>query len=110
MIRNERGVPAVSPIAPGRRPRLRRSDAPDRRQAAPRRSAEIQMLEKCVCQLAGGVPHQPQTLQTPDRVERELREASIRNALALAASVMRSPTWSVNDHESRPPQAEPETE
>ena len=34
-----------------------------------------------------------QALQTPDRVERELREASIRNAFALAASVMRSPAW-----------------
>ena len=34
-----------------------------------------------------------QALQTPDRVERELREASIRNALALAASVMRAPSW-----------------
>lgn len=33
-----------------------------------------------------------QALQTPDRVERELREANIRNAFALAASVMRSPT------------------
>jgi site-specific recombinase XerD len=34
-----------------------------------------------------------QALQTPDRVERELREASIRNALALAASVLRAPSW-----------------
>ena len=36
-----------------------------------------------------------QALQTPDRVERELREANIRNAFALAASVMRSPAWPV---------------
>jgi hypothetical protein len=34
-----------------------------------------------------------QALQTPDPVERELREASIRNAFALVAAVMRSPTW-----------------
>jgi len=34
-----------------------------------------------------------QALQTPDRVERELREANIRNAFALAASVMHSSTW-----------------
>jgi hypothetical protein len=34
-----------------------------------------------------------QALQTPDRVERELREASIRNAFALAASVLRAPSW-----------------
>jgi hypothetical protein len=51
-----------------------------------------------------------QALQTPDRVERELREANIRNAFALAASVMHSPTWPVIDRESRSPQAEPETE
>lgn len=34
-----------------------------------------------------------QALQTPDRVERELREASIRNAFTLAALVMRAPSW-----------------
>ena len=34
-----------------------------------------------------------QALRTPDRVECELREASIRNALALAASVMRAHSW-----------------
>jgi hypothetical protein len=34
-----------------------------------------------------------QALQTPDRVERDLREASIRNAFTLAASVMRAPSW-----------------
>lgn len=51
-----------------------------------------------------------QALQTPDRIERELREASIRNAFALAASVMRSPAWPAIDHESRPPEAEAETE
>lgn len=51
-----------------------------------------------------------QALQTPDRVERELREASIRNTLALAASVVRSPSWPVADHEPRSQQAEAETE
>jgi hypothetical protein len=34
-----------------------------------------------------------QALQTPDRTERDLREASIRNILALAASVMQAPAW-----------------
>lgn len=34
-----------------------------------------------------------QALQTPDRVERELREASIRNDFALAARVMRALSW-----------------
>jgi hypothetical protein len=34
-----------------------------------------------------------QALQTPDPAERELREASIRNAFSLAAAVMRCPTW-----------------
>jgi hypothetical protein len=51
-----------------------------------------------------------QALQTPDRVERELREASIRNTFALAASVMRSSSWPVADHEPRPRQVEAETE
>lgn len=51
-----------------------------------------------------------QALQTPDRVERELREASIRNAFVLAASVMRSPAWPVVDHESRSQQTGAETE
>ena len=51
-----------------------------------------------------------QALHTPDRVERELREASIRNALALAASVMRAPSWPADN--SRPPsrQTEADTE
>lgn len=43
-----------------------------------------------------------QALQTPDRVERELREASISNAFRLAASVIRSPAWPVVAHD--PPQ------
>jgi hypothetical protein len=34
-----------------------------------------------------------QALQTSDPVERNLREASIRNTLALAASVIRAPSW-----------------
>jgi hypothetical protein len=34
-----------------------------------------------------------QALQTPDPVVRELREAHIRNACALAASVLRAPSW-----------------
>lgn len=34
-----------------------------------------------------------QALQTPDRIERELREAHIRNACALAASVLQAPAW-----------------
>jgi hypothetical protein len=34
-----------------------------------------------------------QALQTPDRVERDLREASIRNTLALSAAVIRAPSW-----------------
>jgi hypothetical protein len=51
-----------------------------------------------------------QALQTPDRVERELREVSIRNAFALAASVTRSPTWPVTDHEPPSPRAEAPTE
>jgi hypothetical protein len=34
-----------------------------------------------------------QALQTPDPVERELREAHIRNAFAVAASVMHAPSW-----------------
>jgi hypothetical protein len=50
-----------------------------------------------------------QALQTPDRVERELREASIRNALALAASVMRSPAWPVAAREPLSQQAGAET-
>jgi hypothetical protein len=51
-----------------------------------------------------------QALQTPDRVERELREASIRNALTLAASVMRAPSCPADN--SRPPsrQTEADTE
>jgi len=51
-----------------------------------------------------------QALRTPDRGQGELREACIRNAFALAASVMRSPTWPVIDHESRSPLVEAETE
>ncbi len=47
-----------------------------------------------------------QALQTPDRVERELREASIRNAFALAASVMGSPAWPLVDHEPRSQQTD----
>ncbi len=42
-----------------------------------------------------------QALQTPDRVERGLRDASIRNALVLAAAVMRAPSWPAGN--SRPP-------
>jgi hypothetical protein len=38
-----------------------------------------------------------QALQTTDGVERELREAHIRNACALAASVMRAPSWPVGN-------------
>lgn len=34
-----------------------------------------------------------QALQTPDPVERGYREAHIRNACALAASVLRAPSW-----------------
>lgn len=34
-----------------------------------------------------------QALQTPGPVERALREAHIRNACALAASVLRAPSW-----------------
>jgi hypothetical protein len=34
-----------------------------------------------------------QALQTPDPVERELREAHIRNTFAVAASVMHAPSW-----------------
>jgi len=50
-----------------------------------------------------------QALQTPDRVERELREASIRNAFSLAAAVMRSPIWPTVESEPRFQQSEPET-
>jgi hypothetical protein len=51
-----------------------------------------------------------QALQTPDRLKRELREASIRNALALAASVMRAPSWPAGTYRSpsRHAEAEPE--
>jgi hypothetical protein len=50
-----------------------------------------------------------QALQTPDPVERELREASIRNAFSLAAAVMRSPMWPPVDREPRSQQSAPET-
>ena len=51
-----------------------------------------------------------QALHTPDRVERELREASIRNACALAATVMRAPAWPTADHGPQFQQAETEAE
>jgi hypothetical protein len=47
-----------------------------------------------------------QALQTPDRVEREFRETGSRNALVIAASVMRAPSWP--EGSSRPPEAETE--
>ena len=49
-----------------------------------------------------------QALQTPDRVERKLREASIRNALVLAASVMRATSWPARRPPSRQTEAETE--
>ena len=49
-----------------------------------------------------------QALQTPDRVERKLREASIRNALVLAASVMRASSWPAGRPPSRQTEAETE--
>jgi hypothetical protein len=48
-------------------------------------------------------------LQTPDPVERELREASIRNAFSLAAAVIRSPLWPPSYREPRSQQTEPGT-
>jgi hypothetical protein len=50
-----------------------------------------------------------QALQTPDPVERELREACIRNAFSLAAAVMRSPMWPSVYRGPRSEQTEPET-
>jgi hypothetical protein len=50
-----------------------------------------------------------QALQTPDRAERELREASIRNVLLLAASVVRARSWPPGRPRSRQPR-ESETE
>lgn len=51
-----------------------------------------------------------QALQTPDRIERELREADIRNALALAAAVMWAPSWPPATFRSPSPCAEAEPE
>jgi hypothetical protein len=50
-----------------------------------------------------------QALQTPDPVERELREASIRNAFSLAAAVMCSPMWPTVDREPTSQQTERQT-
>ena len=50
-----------------------------------------------------------QALQTPDPVERELREASIRNAFSLAALVTLCPMWPLVDHQAGSQQTEPET-
>jgi hypothetical protein len=50
-----------------------------------------------------------QALQTPDRVERELRDASIRNALVLSAAVMRAPSWPAGNSRPLSRRTEPET-
>ena len=49
-----------------------------------------------------------QALQTPDRVERGLRDASIRNALVLAAAVMRAPSWPAGNSRQPSRRTEPE--